>query len=154
MDNEKTFLTWRLVYLLMKSSGKTSRIASHHTSIWVQRVTKQAVISTTDTTKESCLSMADSNQVWPSCTYKDTESHRNYITDACSKVNGNTKTKQKIDGPLSLSFLFLNSVQFFFVKPWIQFSAHTKVFPVALHDQACWFQQYFSNLIFSMHKCE
>lgn len=61
--------------------------------------------------------MADSNQVWPSCTSKDTESHRNYITDACSKVNGNTKTNQKIDSPLSLSFLFLNSVQFFLPNP-------------------------------------
>lgn len=41
------------------------------------------------------------------------ESLRNYITDAYSKVDGNTKAKQKIDGPLSLSFLILNSVQFF-----------------------------------------
>lgn len=61
--------------------------------------------------------MADSNQVWPSWTYKDAGGLLRVIEtilQMCSfKVNGNTKIKQKVDGPLPLSFLFLNSLQFF-----------------------------------------
>lgn len=41
------------------------------------------------------------------------ESHRNYITGAYSKVNGNTKTKQKIDESLSFFPLSQCSIQLF-----------------------------------------